>query len=220
MKRTGLVISLCLLTWQSMARPARMEAFIDKLMSQMTLKEKLGQLNLPVTGTIVTGQAQSSAVAEKIAKGEVGGLFNLKGVEQVREMQQIAVEKSRLGIPLIFGMDVIHGYETVFPIPLALSCSWDMEAIELSASIAAKEASADGICWTFSPMVDICRDARWGRMAEGSGEDPYLGAEIARAMVRGYQGKKNMMKNILCPVSSILHYMVLLNPDETIIQWI
>lgn len=206
MKRTGLVISLCLLTWQSMARPARMEAFIDKLMSQMTLKEKLGQLNLPVTGTIVTGQAQSSAVAEKIAKGEVGGLFNLKGVEQIREMQQIAVEKSRLGIPLIFGMDVIHGYETVFPIPLALSCSWDMEAIELSASIAAKEASADGICWTFSPMVDICRDARWGRMAEGSGEDPYLGAEIARAMVRGYQGKKYDEEHIMSCVKHFALY--------------
>lgn len=206
MKRTGLVISLCLLTWQGMARPVRMDAFIDKLMSQMTLQEKLGQLNLPVTGTIVTGQAQSSAVAEKIAKGEVGGLFNLKGVEQIREMQRIAVEKSRLGIPLIFGMDVVHGYETVFPIPLALSCSWDMEAIELSASIAAKEASADGICWTFSPMVDICRDARWGRMAEGSGEDPYLGAEIARAMVRGYQGKKYDEEHIMSCVKHFALY--------------
>lgn len=115
-------------------------------------------------------------------------MFNLKGAQSIREVQRIAVEESRLGIPLIFGMDVIHGYETVFPIPLALSCSWDMEAIERSAQIAAAEATADGICWTFSPMVDICHDGRWGRISEGSGEDPYLGSRIAEAMVRGYQG--------------------------------
>ncbi len=167
---------------------AEMNKFIDNLMSQMTLQEKIGQLNLPVTGEIVTGSAKSSNVAEKIKKGEVGGLFNLKGVDKIREVQRIAVKESRLKIPLIFGMDVIHGYETVFPIPLALSCSWDMAAIERSARIAAIESSADGICWTFSPMVDICRDGRWGRMSEGNGEDPYLGSEIAKAMVRGYQG--------------------------------
>ena len=167
---------------------AEMDKFIDNLMGEMTLHEKIGQLNLPVTGDIVTGQAKSSDVAEKIKKGEVGGLFNLKGVEKIREVQRVAVEESRLKIPLIFGMDVVHGYETVFPIPLALSCSWDMAAIEKSAQIAAKEASADGICWTFSPMVDICRDARWGRMSEGSGEDPFLGSAIAKAMVKGYQG--------------------------------
>ncbi len=165
-----------------------MNKFIDNLMSKMTLQEKIGQLNLPVTGDIVTGSAKSSNVAEKIKKGEVGGLFNLKGVEKIREVQRIAVKESRLKIPLIFGMDVIHGYETVFPIPLALSCSWDMAAIERSARIAAIESSADGICWTFSPMVDVCREPRWGRMSEGNGEDPYLGSEIAKAMVRGYQG--------------------------------
>ncbi len=185
------------------AQNTQMDNFIDNLMSKMTLKEKIGQLNLPVTGNITTGQAKSSKVAEKISKGEVGGLFNLKGAEQIREMQKIAVEDSRLGIPLIFGMDVIHGYETVFPIPLALSCSWDMEAIERSASIAAEEASADGICWTFSPMVDICRDARWGRIAEGSGEDPYLGSEIAKAMVRGYQGTEYDDKHIM---SCVKHF--------------
>ncbi len=185
------------------AQNTQMDNFIDNLMSKMTLKEKIGQLNLPVTGNITTGQAKSSKVAEKISKGEVGGLFNLKGAEQIREMQKIAVEDSRLGIPLIFGMDVIHGYETVFPIPLALSCSWDMEAIERSASIAAEEASADGICWTFSPMVDICRDARWGRIAEGSGEDPYLGSEIAKAMVRGYQGSEYDDKHIM---SCVKHF--------------
>jgi beta-glucosidase len=175
-------------TMQAQSGDTRMDKFIDELMGKMTLEEKLGQLNLPVTGDIVTGQAKSSDVAGKIRSGQVGGLFNLKGVDKIREVQKIAVEQSRLKIPLLFGMDVIHGYETVFPIPLALSMSWDMDAIERSARIAAVEASADGICWTFSPMVDICRDARWGRMSEGNGEDPYLGSRIAEAMVRGYQG--------------------------------
>lgn len=165
-----------------------MDKQIDSLLSQMTLDEKIGQLNLPVSGDITTGQASSSDIAQKIRDGKVGGLFNIKGVDKIREVQRIAVEESRLKIPLIFGMDVIHGYETVFPIPLGLSSSWDMELIEQSARIAAAEASADGICWTFSPMVDISRDPRWGRMAEGAGEDPYLGSEIAKAMVRGYQG--------------------------------
>lgn len=169
--------------------PQNMDKFITELMGKMTLHEKIGQLNLPVTGDITTGQAKSSDVAGKIRSGEVGGLFNLKGVENIREVQRLAVENSRLGIPLLFGMDVIHGYETVFPIPLALSCSWNMDAIEKSARIAAVESSADGICWTFSPMVDICRDPRWGRVSEGNGEDPFLGSAIAQAMVRGYQGK-------------------------------
>lgn len=169
--------------------PDAMNCFIDDLMRKMTLDEKIGQLNLPVTGQITTGQAKSSDVAKRIRAGEVGGLFNLKGVEQIRDVQKQAVEESRLGIPLLFGMDVVHGYETVFPIPLGLSCTWNMQAIEESARIAAIEASADGICWTFSPMVDICRDPRWGRISEGNGEDPFLGAAIARAMIRGYQGK-------------------------------
>lgn len=169
-------------------KQSEMDRFIDGLMAEMTVEEKIGQLNLPVTGEITTGQARSSNVAERIKAGEVGGLFNLKGVKNIMEVQRIAVEESRMGIPLLFGMDVIHGYETIFPIPLGLSCSWDMEAIERSARIAAEEASSDGICWTFSPMVDISRDARWGRVSEGSGEDPFLGSEIAKAMVRGYQG--------------------------------
>ena len=168
---------------------AKEEKFIDNLMSRMTLDEKLGQLNLPVfSGEFVTGQAQSNDWADKIKKGLVGGLFNIRGADKVREVQKIAVEESRLKIPLIFGLDVIHGYETVFPIPLALSCTWDMQAVKQSARIAAKEASADGICWTFSPMVDIARDPRWGRIAEGAGEDPYLGGQVAKAMVQGYQG--------------------------------
>ena len=173
---------------QSQSKDLKMDRFIGDLMSKMTIDEKIGQLNLPGSGDIVTGQAKNSDIAGKIKRGQVGGLFNIKGVEKIRDVQRVAVEESRLGIPLIFGMDVIHGYETVFPIPLGLSCSWDMEAIEKSARIAAIEASADGICWTFSPMVDISRDPRWGRISEGNGEDPYLGGQIAKAMVRGYQG--------------------------------
>lgn len=167
-----------------------MDRFIDALMKKMTVEEKIGQLNLPVTGEITTGQAKSSDVAKKIEQGLVGGLFNLKGVAKIRDVQKLAVENSRLGIPLLFGMDVIHGYETIFPIPLGLSCTWDMKAIQKSARIAAVEASADGISWTFSPMVDISRDPRWGRVSEGNGEDPFLGGAIAKAMVLGYQGDK------------------------------
>lgn len=190
-KKTAVTVALALMALSMPAQTtdnAKMKQYIDQLMSRMTLREKIGQLNLPVTGDIVTGEAKSSDLAGKISRGEVGGLFNLKGVDKIREVQKLAVEKSRLHIPLLFGMDVIHGYETVFPIPLAISCSWDMAAVERSARVAAQEASADGICWTFSPMVDISRDPRWGRMSEGNGEDPYLGAAIARAMVRGYQG--------------------------------
>lgn len=174
--------------------PQDMDSFISDLMKRMTLEEKIGQLNLPVTGDITTGQAKSSDISARIKRGEVGGLFNLKGVNRIREVQQLAVNESRLGIPLLFGMDVIHGYETIFPIPLGLSCTWDLKAIEESARIAAVEASADGISWTFSPMVDVSRDPRWGRVSEGNGEDPFLGAEIAKAMVRGYQGS-DMKRN-------------------------
>ena len=170
---------------------------IDSLLSVMTLEEKLGQLNLPGAGDIVTGQASNSNIADAIRKGEVGGLFNIKTAEKIREVQRVAVEESRLKIPLIFGMDVIHGYKTVFPIPLALASSWDMDLIERSARIAANEASTDGICWTFSPMVDISREPRWGRMAEGAGEDPYLGSQIAKAMVHGYQGDDLSQNNTL-----------------------
>ena len=171
------------------------DKFISQLMSKMTLEEKIGQLNLPSAGEFTTGQATNSDIGKKIENGLVGGLFNIKSVAKIRDVQKVAIEKSRLKIPLIFGMDVIHGYETTFPIPLALSCTWDMSLIERSAQIAAKEASADGINWTFSPMVDICKDARWGRIAEGSGEDAYLGSQIAKAMVRGYQGDGTYRSN-------------------------
>ncbi|WP_179351407.1 beta-glucosidase BglX [Winogradskyella vidalii] len=163
------------------------EAQVDSILGLMTLDEKIGQLNLPVSGDITTGQGKSSDVGKKIQEGLVGGMFNIKSVEKIKAVQKIAVEESRLKIPLLFGMDVIHGYETTFPIPLGLSASWDMELIEKTARMAATEASADGINWTFSPMVDISRDARWGRVSEGNGEDPFLGSRIAEAMVRGYQ---------------------------------
>lgn len=180
------------------------DAKVDSLMSLMTLEEKLGQLNLPAAGDINTGLAQSTGIVTKIKEGKVGGLFNIKTAEKIKAIQKIAVEESRLKIPLLFGMDVIHGYKTVFPIPLALSCSWDMELIEQTAQIAAQEASADGISWTFSPMVDIARDPRWGRIAEGSGEDAFLGSEIAKAMVRGYQGDDLTAANTL--MACVKHY--------------
>lgn len=192
MKRLLVILVACIAVTGGVCaqnKDPKMDKFIDELMSKMTLEEKIGQLNLPSSGDITTGQAKSSNIGEKIKKGQVGGLFNIKGVEKIRDVQRIAVEESRLKIPLIFGMDVIHGYETVFPIPLGLACTWDMEAIERSARIAAIEASADGISWTFSPMVDISRDPRWGRFSEGSGEDPFLGGQIAKAMVYGYQGR-------------------------------
>ncbi len=213
-KKILMTLALSALTVASGAAPKAkpdMKTFIDDLMSKMTLQEKIGQLNLPVTGDIVTGQAKSSDVADKIRRGEVGGLFNLKGVEKIKEVQKIAVEQSRLKIPLIFGMDVIHGYETVFPIPFTLSWSWDMDAIRNSARIAAVEATADGISWTFSPMLDIARDPRWGRMSEGNGEDPYLGAAIARAMVEGYQGQDLAANNTL--MACVKHFALYGAPD-------
>ena len=169
---------------------AKMNAFVNDLMRKMTTAEKIGQLNLLTPGGgIATGAVVSSDVEKKIKAGNVGGLFGVAGFDKIKVAQDFAVQESRLKIPLLFGSDIIHGYKTIFPIPLGLSCSWDMQAIEQSARIAATEATADGLCWNFSPMVDIARDARWGRIAEGAGEDPYLGSAVAKAMVIGYQGK-------------------------------
>jgi len=187
------------------------DIFVTNLMAKMTLEEKLGQLNLPTSGDITTGQANSSNVAKNIEQGKVGGLFNIKSVQKIKEVQKIAVEKSRLKIPLLFGMDVIHGYETTFPIPLALSCTWDLNLIKRSAQIAAQEASADGIIWTFSPMVDISRDPRWGRVSEGSGEDTYLGSQIAKAMVKGYQGDDLSKNNTI--LSCVKHFALYGAPE-------
>ena len=171
--------------------------FVDSLLNEMTLLEKLGQMNLPTSGDITTGTSKSSNVAEDIRAGKVGGLFNIKGVDKIRDVQRIAVEESRLGIPLIFAMDVIHGYESTFPIPLGLSASWNMDLIQQTARVAAIEASADGINWTFSPMTDVSKDPRWGRISEGAGEDPYLQSQIAKAMVKGYQGNDLSAHNTL-----------------------
>ncbi|PWU01316.1 MAG: beta-glucosidase, partial [Bacteroidetes bacterium] len=182
---------------KSSSSDARMNQFVTTLMQKMTLDEKIGQLNLVTPGGATTGAVVSQNVEEKIKKGSVGGLFGITGPDKIRKAQEIAVKESRLHIPLIFGLDVIHGHQTVFPIPLGLSCSWDMPLIERSARIAATEASADGLCWTFSPMVDIARDPRWGRIAEGSGEDAYLGSQIAKAMVRGYQGDDLSKENTI-----------------------
>jgi beta-glucosidase len=166
----------------------KMDTFIKNLMSKMTLDEKIGQLNLLTGGEATTGSVVSTDVETKIKKGQVGGMFSLTTPSRIRKAQEIAVNQTRLKIPIIFGQDVIHGYKTTFPIPLALACTWDMAMIQKTARIAATEASADGLNWTFSPMVDISRDARWGRISEGSGEDTFLGSEIAKAMVKGYQG--------------------------------
>ena len=184
-------------SFQTKEFKAKKKAFVESLLAKMTVEEKIGQLNLPTSGDFSTGQAKSSDIAKKIEVGLMGGLFNIKGAEKILAVQKIAVEKSRLKIPLIFGMDVIHGYETTFPIPLGLASSWDMDLIQQSARVAAKEATADGISWIFSPMTDISREPRWGRISEGSGEDPYLGSQIAKAMVFGYQGKDLSLSNTI-----------------------
>ena len=184
---------------------------VDSILNLMTLDEKIGQLNLPATGPITTGSSKSTDVVKKIEEGLIGGLFNIKDHKNIYEVQKIAVEKSRLGIPLIFGMDVIHGFKTTFPIPLGLSSSWDMEMIEKTAQVAATEASANGINWTFSPMVDVSRDPRWGRISEGNGEDPYLGSQIARAMVNGYQQNNLAANNTI--MSCVKHFALYGAPE-------
>lgn len=203
---TFLICCLGIVSQAQQSKDPKMNAFIDDLMKKMTLEEKLGQLNLPSQGDIITGLGTNDNIGVKIKKGQVGGLFNIKGVEKIREIQRIAVEESRMKIPMLFGMDVVHGYETVFPIPLGLACSWDISAIEESARIGAKEASAEGINWTFAPMVDIARDPRWGRASEGSGEDPFLGGQIAKAMVRGFQGKDNSFSSNTNIMACVKHF--------------
>ena len=167
MKIRNLVFgALCGITFFSCSesgggKEVEMDRFVTDLMGKMTIREKLGQLNLPSGGDLVTGSVMNCELSDMIRKEEIGGFFNVKGIKKIYDLQRLAVEETRLKIPLIVGADVIHGYETIFPIPLALSCSWDTLAIQRMARISAIEASADGICWTFSPMVDICRDARW-----------------------------------------------------------
>ena len=207
MKRVHLTIVGILFVFIGFAqvnKDAKMHQFVNTLMSKMTLEEKLGQLNLPASSDFVTGAVSSSDIADKVKAGKVGGVFNIRSVTKIKELQQFAVNNSRLHIPLLFGMDVIHGYKTIFPIPLGMSATWDMELIKRSASIAASEASADGIQWTFSPMVDLTRDPRWGRVSEGNGEDAFLSSAIAKAMVHGYQGDDLSAPNTI--LSCVKHY--------------
>ena len=180
------------------AQKKTMDEYIDRLMSKMTLEEKIGQLNLLPGNDITTGAVMNSPLAQLTAEGKLGAVLNVKGQDKIRQLQRVAVEQSRLGIPLLIGQDVIHGNQTVFPIPLAQSCSWDLKAIERGAAIAAKEATAQGINWVYSPMVDISIDPRWGRVAEGSGEDPYLGSRIGEALIRGYQGNYGKQNAMAC----------------------
>jgi candidate beta-glucosidase; glycoside hydrolase family 3 len=173
----------------SAAKEDRTEQRVDSVLRLMTLSEKIGQMNQVSSKEDPTGQlTECSNEEELIRSGQVGSMLNVVGVERTRHLQEIAVNDTRLHIPLIFALDVVHGYKTISPVPLAESCSWDMDLIEKSARVAAEEATASGIQWTFAPMVDIARDPRWGRVMEGSGEDPYLGSAIAKARVRGFQG--------------------------------
>ena len=206
MKKLFVLLALCVVSTNVVAQNKPMKEFVDELMSKMTLKEKLGQLNLLPAGNITTGASQNNPIVQQIKDGELGGVFNIKGLDEIRTLQEMAIKKSRLGIPLLVGMDVIHGYETIFPVPLALACSWNLEGIENSARVAALETSAEGVNWTYSPMVDICRDARWGRVVEGAGEDPYLGSLIAKAMVKGYQGDYTLPSNIMACVKHFALY--------------
>lgn len=189
-----LLMAICL---NVSAQIKPMNEYIDSLMAKMTVQEKIGQLNLLPAGDATTGISANSPLIESLKKGQLGAILNMRGADQIRQTQEIAVTQTRMGIPLIFGLDVIHGYETIFPVPLAMACSWDLAGIERGARIAATEASADGINWTYSPMVDIALDARWGRIVEGAGEDPFLGSKIAAAYVRGYQGSLAKNNEIL-----------------------
>ena len=188
-----IISSLCCLMSLSISAQKTVDKKVNDLLSKMTLQEKIGQMNQyngfwNVTGPVPDGGDQKIKYSH-LANGLVGSMLNVRGVKETMAVQKVAVEESRLGIPLIIGFDLIHGYKTVFPIPLAEAASWDLEAIELSASLSAKEAAVAGINWTFAPMVDITRDARWGRVMEGAGEDPFLGSKVAVARVNGFQGK-------------------------------
>jgi len=190
MKKVVGTFLLALIAWHTSPAQSnqKMDTFIDQLMAKMTVDEKIGQLNLVTGGEATTGTTVSTGVEAKIKNGQIGGIFSMSTPAKIRKTQEIAIKQSRLKIPIIFGMDVIHGYRTVFPIPLGLAATWDMNLIQQSARIAAEEATADGINWAFSPMVDISRDPRWGRISEGAGEDTYLSSRVAEAIVHGFQG--------------------------------
>lgn len=215
MKR-NVSLRLCLLLaflsatiWAQSSTPLNsptVERKVEQLLKQMTLEEKIGQLNQYSAGEPTGPGTGRSDYEGMVARGEVGSLFNLIGAKKTNEMQHIAMEKTRLHIPLVFGLDVIHGYRTIFPVPLGLSATWDPELIERTARLAAEESSTDGIRWTFAPMLDIARDARWGRITEGEGEDPYLASELAKAYVRGYQGKLDAPDDIAACAKHFVGY--------------
>jgi beta-glucosidase len=197
MKRLGILLLLLAAFVNVQSQDEKMNLFINDLMNKMTVDEKLGQLNLTTAGGFVTGSAFTEQTQKKLKSGQIGSMLNGFSLESMRASQDIAVKESPNHIPILFGMDVIHGYRTIFPIPLAMSCMWDMTLTEKSARIAAQEATANGIAWTYSPMVDIARDPRWGRIAEGAGEDPWLGSQIAAALVKGYQGDDLSLNNTM-----------------------
>jgi beta-glucosidase len=222
MKKTFLIIWACLMFIMSVNAQNETEQKVEDLLSKMTLEEKIGQMNQYSGFFDVTGPApifgENKNKYEHIKTGQVGSMLNVLGVEDIRKMQQLAVENSRLGIPLIFAYDVIHGYKTMAPIPLAEAASWDMQAIEKSARISAIEASAVGLNWAFAPMMNISRDARWGRVMEGGGEDPYLGSLVAQARVRGLQGMTLQQRILLLLLPNILLPMVLRRLERSTIQ--
>ncbi len=197
MKKSGILLLFLALVLRIQAQDTKMNQFINDLMGKMTVEEKIGQLNLTTSGDFVTGNAVNDKVQQKLKSGQIGGMLNASSLAGMKASMDIAVKESPHHIPLLFGMDVIHGYQTIFPIPLAMSCLWDMSLVEKSARVAAQEATANGIAWTYSPMVDIARDPRWGRIAEGAGEDPWLGSQIAKAMVKGYQGNDLSLDNTM-----------------------
>ncbi len=186
---------------------ASIEQRVADLINRMTVEEKAGQLN-QLNGGVFTGPAANDPgqkiKMDMVRKGQVGSMLNVTGVTETRTIQQLAVNESRLGIPIIFALDVIHGYKTIFPIPLAEACAWDAQLSQKAAGIAAKEASAEGLHWTFAPMMDISRDPRWGRVMEGGGEDPYLGGVLAAARVKGFQGNLGKDNILAC----VKHYAV------------
>ena len=197
MKRLGFLLLLLVSVIKIQGQNEKMNLFINDLMNKMTVEEKIGQLNLTTAGGFVTGSAVNQQTQKKLQAGQIGGMLNGFSVASMRAYQDIAIKESPNHIPILFGMDVIHGYRTIFPIPLAMSCMWDLSLTEKSARIAAQEATANGIAWTYSPMVDIARDPRWGRIAEGAGEDPWLGSQIAAAYVKGYQGNDLSLNNTM-----------------------
>jgi beta-glucosidase len=197
MKRIVLFTMLILSVLQAHGQDQKMNSFISDLMKKMTVEEKIGQLNLTTAGGFVTGSTGNDKLHQKLVAGQIGGMLNGFSIASMRSSQDVAMKESPNHIPLLFGMDVIHGYKTIFPIPLAMSCMWDMSLTEKVARIAAQEATANGIAWAYSPMVDIARDPRWGRVAECSGEDPWLGSQIAKAVVKGYQGNDLSLNNTM-----------------------